>query len=35
MSYVIAAYGITAGVLAGYVWILHRERVRLRDDERG
>lgn len=32
MSYVIAAYGITAFVLVGYVWMLHRERARLRDE---
>ena len=33
MSYVIAAYGITALVLAGYVWSLHRERIRLEREE--
>lgn len=32
MSYVVAAYGITALVLAGYLWLLHRERTRLRDE---
>ena len=31
MSYVVAAYGITALVLVGYVVLLHRERARLRD----
>lgn len=33
MSYVIAAYGITALVLVGYVVLLHREQARLRDDD--
>ncbi len=29
MSYVLAAYGITAVVLVGYLVLLHRERSRL------
>ena len=33
MSYVIAAYGITAVVLVGYVVMLHRERGRLHRDD--
>jgi CcmD family protein len=32
VSYVIAAYGITAVALVGYVWMLQRERSRLDDD---
>ena len=32
MSYVIAAYGITAVALIGYVLMLQRERSRLDDD---
>lgn len=33
MSYVVAAYGVTALVVAGYVLMLQRERARLRRDE--
>ena len=33
MSYVVAAYGITALVLVGYVGMLLREQRRLRDEE--
>lgn len=33
MSYVIAAYGITALVLGGYLVLLHRERARLSQDD--
>ncbi|MGH0032906.1 MAG: heme exporter protein CcmD [Myxococcota bacterium] len=33
MSYVVAAYGITALVLVGYVVMLHREKARLRRDD--
>lgn len=33
MSYVVAAYGITVLVLAGYVGMLLRERRRLRGEE--
>jgi hypothetical protein len=29
MSYAIAAYAITVGTLAGYAWLLVRERRRL------
>lgn len=29
MSYAIAAYVITVGALAGYAWLLARERARL------
>ena len=32
MSYAVAAYAITVGVLAGYAWLLHRERRRLDRD---
>ena len=32
MSYVIAAYGITAVALVGYLVLLHRERARLDRD---
>lgn len=32
MSYVIAAYGITAAALVGYLLMLQRERSRLDDD---
>jgi hypothetical protein len=32
VSYAIAAYGITALALVGYVVMLHRERARLDDD---
>lgn len=35
MSYVVAAYGITVLTLVGYLVMLHRERARLRDEERG
>jgi heme exporter protein CcmD len=35
VSYVVAAYGITALVLVGYLAMLHRERARLdRDRDR-
>ncbi|MEM7408907.1 MAG: heme exporter protein CcmD [Myxococcota bacterium] len=33
MSYVIAAFGITVVALAGYAWLLVRERARLERDE--
>jgi cytochrome oxidase assembly protein ShyY1 len=32
VSYAIAAYGITAVALIGYLVMLHRERARLDDD---
>jgi cytochrome oxidase assembly protein ShyY1 len=32
VSYAIAAYGITAAILIGYLVMLHRERARLERD---
>ena len=34
MSYVAAAYGVTAGTLLIYFWMLRRERERLSAEER-